>query len=535
MEDTPVHQRRFEAAVKVMRTLPADGVFVPSDDMLIRFYTYHRQATLGVCNSSEACGRDTLSEAKWEAWKALGDMSKEEAMKAYVEEILQILEMIPVTEEVSDLLDVLEPFYEVVEDEDKDEDDEMTSKPAILTFSGSSDEWRGSPAGDVDDDVEEDDDDAEDATKLTVANRAEIGGTRVCNVSVSSLTVSPNTDEEEEELEHTPETRQDMRRDSPAHVLQLLTDDGGDVSEQSCDESVSETCSDSVRAEEGSGDLGAAAQAKRPQGRGGNTKDEGVSQDGNSHGAALHPLCTAAHGPVQSVILYNIKSCRHVFPSPSGCKLSGESATRVSDVATVLNGGKAGQGVVTDQLNTQIVVALSRLQDDMRSVLARLNTLETRALSQVERLALRSAPHTPQRLRMSPSVISQISVAFLLVWPFVAHYLVQLYLKKKRFSFYLKSVGKGNIAMDEENRASSNWIAQHPVYQDMLNLGGDDRAQVYGAFLVYLDLTEVRRWTGVVAVPCPELQAVLLEGREKEGGEVQVVYPLPAHRSIRHR
>ncbi|KAG7329812.1 hypothetical protein KOW79_006034 [Hemibagrus wyckioides] len=89
--------------------------------------------------------------------------------------------------------------------------------------------------------------------------------------------------------------------------------------------------------------------------------------------------------------------------------------------------------------------------------------------------------------------------------------------------------------MDEENRASSNWITQHPVYQDMLNLGVDDRAQVYGAFLVFLDLTEVRRWTGVAAVPCPELRAVLLEGREKEGEEVQVVYPLPAHRSVRHR
>ncbi|XP_053484555.1 tRNA-splicing endonuclease subunit Sen15 isoform X2 [Ictalurus furcatus] len=44
-----------------------------------------------------------------------------------------------------------------------------------------------------------------------------------------------------------------------------------------------------------------------------------------------------------------------------------------------------------------------------------------------------------------------------------------------------------------------------------------------------------RRWTGVVAVPSPELQVVLLEGREKEGGEVQVVYPLPAHRSVSHR
>lgn len=52
-----------------------------------------------------------------------------------------------------------------------------------------------------------------------------------------------------------------------------------------------------------------------------------------------------------------------------------------------LNGGKAGQGVVTGQLNTQIVAALSRLQDDMRSVLASLSTLETRALSQVRKVS----------------------------------------------------------------------------------------------------------------------------------------------------
>ncbi|XP_034159557.2 tRNA-splicing endonuclease subunit Sen15 [Pangasianodon hypophthalmus] len=90
--------------------------------------------------------------------------------------------------------------------------------------------------------------------------------------------------------------------------------------------------------------------------------------------------------------------------------------------------------------------------------------------------------------------------------------------------------------MDEENRAAaSNWITQHPVYQNLMNLGVDDSAQVYGAFLVYLDLTEVRRWTGVVPVPYPELKAVLLEGREKDGEVVQVVYPLPAHRSVSHR
>lgn len=43
--------------------------------------------------------------------------------------------MIPVTEEVSELLDVLEPFYEVVENEDEDEDTDTTSKPVMTTMS----------------------------------------------------------------------------------------------------------------------------------------------------------------------------------------------------------------------------------------------------------------------------------------------------------------------------------------------------------------------------------------------------------------
>lgn len=55
---------------------------------------------------------------------------------------------------------------------------------------------------------------------------------------------------------------------------------------------------------QGSGGLrAAAAPAKKPEGRGGNTEDEAVSQDGKPQEAAPPPLCTAAHGPVQSVIL----------------------------------------------------------------------------------------------------------------------------------------------------------------------------------------------------------------------------------------
>ncbi|XP_018970628.1 tRNA-splicing endonuclease subunit Sen15 isoform X2 [Cyprinus carpio] len=68
-----------------------------------------------------------------------------------------------------------------------------------------------------------------------------------------------------------------------------------------------------------------------------------------------------------------------------------------------------------------------------------------------------------------------------------------------------------------------------------MHLDVGDSAQVYAAFLVYMDLTEVRKWKEVVGVSCPELQAVLLEAREKEGEAAQMIFPLPSHRSIKHR
>ncbi|XP_038574341.1 tRNA-splicing endonuclease subunit Sen15 [Micropterus salmoides] len=81
----------------------------------------------------------------------------------------------------------------------------------------------------------------------------------------------------------------------------------------------------------------------------------------------------------------------------------------------------------------------------------------------------------------------------------------------------------------------ANWILQHPTYQQMKNLEIGDSAQVHAAFLVYMDLAEVRRWKEVSCVKNPELQVVLLEGREKEGEPIQTILPLPAHRSLSHK
>ncbi|XP_061588565.1 tRNA-splicing endonuclease subunit Sen15 [Cololabis saira] len=96
------------------------------------------------------------------------------------------------------------------------------------------------------------------------------------------------------------------------------------------------------------------------------------------------------------------------------------------------------------------------------------------------------------------------------------------------------SAGSNKSEVSEE-APPANWILQHPMYQQMKALGVEDSAQLHAAFLVYMDLAEVRRWQQVSCVRSPELQLVLLEGREKDEAPVQSVLPLPAHRSLAHR
>ncbi|KAM3604492.1 uncharacterized protein V6R79_011789 [Siganus canaliculatus] len=79
-----------------------------------------------------------------------------------------------------------------------------------------------------------------------------------------------------------------------------------------------------------------------------------------------------------------------------------------------------------------------------------------------------------------------------------------------------------------------NWMLLHPAYQQMKDLETEDAEQLHAAFLVYMDLSEVRQWKEVSCVKSPELQLVLLEGREKEGGSTVTIFPLPVHRSLSH-
>lgn len=107
---------KFDAAVKVIRSLPKNGSFQPSNEMMLKFYAFYKQATEGQCTAPKPNFWDVVKKAKWEAWHKLGGMSKEEAMCCYVDQLKTIVEAMPQTQLVAEFVEKLGSFYELVDD-----------------------------------------------------------------------------------------------------------------------------------------------------------------------------------------------------------------------------------------------------------------------------------------------------------------------------------------------------------------------------------------------------------------------------------
>lgn len=84
-------QAQFEKATSIVQSLPKDGPIKPSQDDQLFFYSHYKQATIGDVNTARPGMLDFVGKAKWDAWKKLEGTSKEQAMKAYVEKLLEIL------------------------------------------------------------------------------------------------------------------------------------------------------------------------------------------------------------------------------------------------------------------------------------------------------------------------------------------------------------------------------------------------------------------------------------------------------------
>ncbi len=78
---------QFEKAVALINSKPAPGTPKPKIDMRsqLEFYALYKQATEGKNNTKEPSKMDAVNHYKWKAWKACGDMTKEQAMAKYLE------------------------------------------------------------------------------------------------------------------------------------------------------------------------------------------------------------------------------------------------------------------------------------------------------------------------------------------------------------------------------------------------------------------------------------------------------------------
>ncbi|XP_039299131.1 acyl-CoA-binding domain-containing protein 4 isoform X2 [Nilaparvata lugens] len=111
-------ERKFKAAVSVIRNLPKNGSYQPSHDLMLRFYAYYKQATEGPNTSPKPNFWEVVKKMKWDAWSKLGNMSREQAMVSYVEELNKIVETMAYTDNVANFLTSLDSFYDSVPAED---------------------------------------------------------------------------------------------------------------------------------------------------------------------------------------------------------------------------------------------------------------------------------------------------------------------------------------------------------------------------------------------------------------------------------
>ncbi|RXG51547.1 Acyl-CoA-binding domain-containing protein 5 [Armadillidium vulgare] len=115
IKSLPKDGKTIKAALKVVRSLPKDGPYQPSHEMMLKFYGLYKQATEGPCKESKPSFYEVIKGYKWRAWSALGNMSQTEAMKTYVDELKKIVETMSYSEDVATFIEALGPFYEYIE------------------------------------------------------------------------------------------------------------------------------------------------------------------------------------------------------------------------------------------------------------------------------------------------------------------------------------------------------------------------------------------------------------------------------------
>ncbi|KAM4551667.1 acyl-CoA-binding domain-containing protein 5-B-like isoform 2-T2 [Odontesthes bonariensis] len=429
-EDEHSLEAKFAAAVKVIRSLPEEGPFQPSDDMMLMFYSYYKQATMGPCNISRPNGFwDPRGKTKWDAWKSLGNMTKEEAMKSYIEDIQLILEAIPVSDDVSELVQKLGSFYTQVDGEGEEvEENEVDKRPFTRPFEGHAG-W--SP----------------DQRFLMVDDKRwgsdTKGSSSSVEPSVSSVTNETHSSlnsEVEEELVYSMEPSEQynpyMRFNGH---LSDHTDAAPERNHRSADSDNEEFCDsmEHLAMEEGLSTSkcqspGSGAASVRPNDLWFESSTTLKEAEEEGHVDDIY----FKEGVSASKCNSSLSRRGRGSQSP---RATCRSLQRVSVDAACGCAPQSRYPVrpMRGNVNEQIAMALLRLRHDMVDVLHRLHALEELTRSQSRASSPRPEDFSPVvRKFMRPSWwpfnFSLLTVVLTALWPLITHWLVQLYLQRKR-------------------------------------------------------------------------------------------------------
>ncbi|OAD61674.1 Acyl-CoA-binding domain-containing protein 6 [Eufriesea mexicana] len=79
-------EKTFNKAAQYLQSLASEL----NSTELLRFYALYKQATIGPCNISKPNWYQMQAKQKWEAWESLNDMSCDDAMNNYIQELTKL-------------------------------------------------------------------------------------------------------------------------------------------------------------------------------------------------------------------------------------------------------------------------------------------------------------------------------------------------------------------------------------------------------------------------------------------------------------
>uniref|UniRef100_A0A8C3TK58 Acyl-CoA-binding domain-containing protein 5 n=1 Tax=Catharus ustulatus TaxID=91951 RepID=A0A8C3TK58_CATUS len=475
MADTgSLHATRFEAAVKVIQSLPKNGSFQPTNEMMLKFYSFYKQATQGPCNIPRPGFWDPIV-LQWPA------VSK---INASCFALVQILESMPMTDKVEELLQVIGPFYEIVEDKKNrgsdltsDLSNVMNSTPNIKAVNGKA-ESSDSGAESEEEGLREEEEKelqingkdyknvkpesaaAKDLEGIVsngcykdsfipdmqngIQTKSALNGLNSdeeTNTTEPSLEIAHNAAHQGANEENTEEisAAQHLTSDSDSEVycdsmeqlgleepLEIISSAKGSLKHSShfldVDHSLLLENTDIPRRNYGNLQSGNTGE--------GVAEEQGEVKCGGEDGKASNGGPHKEKKGGEKADFYSVRRGRGHRLQPLGDGSQGGQMGSGGD-GERWGSDRGPQG----SLNEQIAVVLMRLQEDMQNVLQRLHMLEAVAASQAKSATLQSNYQPASSVKKPswwPFEISPGILAFAIVWPFIAQWLVHVYHQRKR-------------------------------------------------------------------------------------------------------